>query len=40
MNSEPLHEDIDIGLGCAIPLLMLAIIIACILSASVWFLVH
>ena len=40
MDYDPYIGNFKIGLGCAIPLLMLAIIIACILSASVWFLVH
>ena len=40
MNYDPIYEDINIGLGCAIPMLLIAIIIACVLCSSVWFLVH
>ena len=39
MNYDPLYGDIKIGFGC-VTLLIFVILIACILSASVWFLVH
>jgi hypothetical protein len=39
MNYDPLYGDIKIGLGC-IPLLIIIIVLTCILTSSVWFLVR